>query len=315
MKNYSDHFIVEEIGAGVYAAIAVDGKGAASNAGIIDLGNLTLIFDTFNTQQAAEDLKAASIELTGNHQINVINSHWHGDHIRGNQVFKTSPIISTIKTKELMEKKHPERIKMQKEMLPDLEKEISSIQKKIDNESDILMKNQLMKQYSFLREIQISLPSLELTLPNLTFDKNLNFNGSSKSVQVISFGAAHTFCDSVLYIPSDKVIFAGDIISIKNHPLLRDGDYDHWIEVLETMNRMDILTVVPGHGPVGKKDAIQEIKEYIQCLLNQVEEMISQGLTIDQIEEIEMPEIYHWDAESLYYQNLRFLYEKKIDSR
>ena len=56
----------------------------------------------------------------------VINSHWHGDHIRGNQVFLDVSIISTEKTFSLMKSIHSERISNQKEKLSELDEYINS---------------------------------------------------------------------------------------------------------------------------------------------------------------------------------------------
>jgi cyclase len=81
---------------GVYAAIHIDGGAAIGNAGIVDLGDRTLIYDTFLTPQAAEDLRIAAEALTGRPIDAVLNSHWHNDHIWGNQVFSANTeIIST----------------------------------------------------------------------------------------------------------------------------------------------------------------------------------------------------------------------------
>src|SRR5690348_3454952 len=83
----SRHFQLEQLADGVYAAISIDGTGSMSNAGIVDLGDTTLIFDTFATPQAAQDLRSAAEQLTGHAIRYVINSHKHGDHVWGNQVF------------------------------------------------------------------------------------------------------------------------------------------------------------------------------------------------------------------------------------
>ena len=61
----SDHFELVQVAEGVHAAIARPGGAAFSNAGIVDLGDLTLVFDTFETPVAARDLKAAGESLTG----------------------------------------------------------------------------------------------------------------------------------------------------------------------------------------------------------------------------------------------------------
>ncbi|HET7579995.1 MAG TPA: MBL fold metallo-hydrolase [Bacillales bacterium] len=77
------HFKLEKLRDGIYAAIAKPEGGAVGNAGFIDLGGRTLVFDTFNTHQAAEDLRWVAEKVTGCSVSWVINSHWHGDHIRG----------------------------------------------------------------------------------------------------------------------------------------------------------------------------------------------------------------------------------------
>ncbi len=308
---FSKHFNIEEITRGVYAAIAIEGQGAMGNTGIIDLGENVLIFDTFNTQQAAEDLKMAAEELTGHQVQYVVNSHWHGDHIRGNQVFASSIIISSTKTLELMSSLHPDRIQRQKAMLPKLDEDLASLREKMGREENHKMKQQLLLQISFLKEIGLSLPDLVLTLPNLTFDSSLTIHGTTRKVQVISMGTAHTQCDSILYLPDERIAFTADILSIDNHPALIDGEPDNWVKVLDQLKKITISTIVPGHGPVGKVDSIENIKTYIQDLSHRVEQFTKQGNPIDLLEKIEMPAYCQgWNAEPVFYQNLRFLYEK-----
>jgi cyclase len=99
----SKHFLLNHVAEGVFAAISVPGSGSVGNAAIIDLGDSTLVVDTFTTIQAAEDLQAAAMYLTGNSVSYVINTHWHSDHTSGNQVFTPkAQIISTCTTREIM---------------------------------------------------------------------------------------------------------------------------------------------------------------------------------------------------------------------
>ncbi len=100
----SRHFTIHELAEGVFAAVATGGGAAISNSGIIDLGNLTVIYDTFLTPQAARDLLAAARYLTGREPEIIINSHYHNDHIWGNQVFSPQAhIISTTETYHLIQ--------------------------------------------------------------------------------------------------------------------------------------------------------------------------------------------------------------------
>jgi len=92
----SKHFRLQQLAEGVYAAIHREGGGAIGNAGIVDLGDRTLVYDTFIAPQPAEDLRAAAEALTGRPVDTVINSHWHSDHMWGNQVFgQDTDILST----------------------------------------------------------------------------------------------------------------------------------------------------------------------------------------------------------------------------
>ena len=99
----SVHFQLQIVANGVYATIAREGGAAIGNAGIVDLGDRTLVFDTFLTPQAAVDLHAAALEVTGRVPQLVINSHYHNDHIWGNQIFvPEAQILSSTGTRRLI---------------------------------------------------------------------------------------------------------------------------------------------------------------------------------------------------------------------
>src|SRR5262245_11988679 len=105
-QTAAKHFSLQQLAPGVWAAIQNDKGGhAISNAGIIDLGNKTLVFDAFMNPDAATELKQTAEQLTKHPVSFVINSHYHDDHIRGNQVFVPgASIISTEWTKDEMKK-------------------------------------------------------------------------------------------------------------------------------------------------------------------------------------------------------------------
>lgn len=154
----SKHFTLKKVSEGIYAAIAKEGGGSVGNAGFIDLGGKLIVFDTFNTQQAAEDLKNMAINMTNHTVTLVINSHWHGDHIRGNQVFKDSQIISSYITYEKIREIHPSRIKKQKNDLQGLKNYIELLKEQLSKSKDPKLEHQI----NFLREMETSLPTLEL---------------------------------------------------------------------------------------------------------------------------------------------------------
>lgn len=297
----SKHFILEEVDSGIFAAVAKPGGGAIGNAGFVDLGGQTLIFDTFNTPQAAEDLKAYARTLTQNDQFIVINSHWHGDHIRGNQVFKNSPIISSHITYEKMKTLHPNRIQKQKEGMKGLDDYIASLQTELDKEESL----ELLHQIGTLSEIRTSLLSLELHLPQLTFEKNIHFYGAKRQAKLFTMGSAHSSCDSMLYLPDDHVLFSGDVVFVQSHPsLFEESDPTNWKVILSELKEWDIQKVIPGHGPVDSKVAIQHVMAY----MNHLEEVAQ--LTEDQSI---IPEIFiSWEHPEIYRKNIQLLKERSM---
>src|ERR1043165_3633174 len=88
------NFIVQPLAPGVWACIQNDKGGhAISNAGIVDLGNKTLVFDAFINPDAATELRQTAEKLTGHPVSFVVNSHFHDDHIRGAQAFDAGTCI------------------------------------------------------------------------------------------------------------------------------------------------------------------------------------------------------------------------------
>ena len=75
---------------------------AVSNAALIDLGDRTVVVDTFMTARAAEELASESLRLTGRAPFLVLNTHWHSDHIGGNRVFRDAGIVGTSVMRDLI---------------------------------------------------------------------------------------------------------------------------------------------------------------------------------------------------------------------
>ena len=97
------HYDFQKVAAGVIAAAARPEGLAASNAGIIDLGGLTIVFDSSNSPASGLELREAAAVWTGRSPDILINSHWHNDHIFGNEHFADATIISTAETRQAID--------------------------------------------------------------------------------------------------------------------------------------------------------------------------------------------------------------------
>jgi cyclase len=83
------HADLVDAGGGVHAAIAKPDRLAVGNAAIVDLGDETLVVDTHISYAAARELRQAAEEATGRPASLVFNTHWHGDHVLGNESSRT----------------------------------------------------------------------------------------------------------------------------------------------------------------------------------------------------------------------------------
>jgi glyoxylase-like metal-dependent hydrolase (beta-lactamase superfamily II) len=63
-------------------------------------------------------------------------------------------------------------------------------------------------------------------------------------------GPAHTPEDLVIYLPQEKVLFAGDLVFRNRIPYVGQADSRQWIRTLDTLLAFDAAVILPGHGPV-----------------------------------------------------------------
>lgn len=304
----SDHFRLNYIADSVIAAIAVPGTGSLGNAAIIDLGDTTLVVDTFSTIQAAEDLKAAAEYLTGNPVSYVINTHWHSDHTSGNQVFlPAAHIISTSTTREIMNTFARDRLARYRENTEQLYQAIEEFKEQIQQETDEKLKREMAWENASDREFMKMLPNLVHSLPTITFDQQMTIHGSNRSIQLITFGGGHTQSDAIVYIPEDKIVVIGDLVLSKHHPVLTYANPQEWLNILEQIELLDVETIVPGHGEVCSLQELHEVKGYITNIMAIVTEAFQSKKSID---EIEVPELYRsWYFTTYFKTNLSKVYD------
>lgn len=302
----SPHFTLERIGDGIYAAIHRSGGQAICNAGIVDLGEEVLVFDSFLSTAAARDLKQAIIELTGKPVRWLVNSHSHNDHIRGNQVFAPgASIISSSEIRDYLLKRGKEEAEEEQSYAPG---RLVFYQLELQ-ESKTEEEEQLARMWLGYFEAMVeTYPDLVITPPDVVFKDTITFYGSKRSATLIEFQHGHMESDIVLYLPFEQILFSGDLVFIGMHPYLADGDPSGLKQTLEALLEWPIKTIVPGHGDVGDKEDIQAMIQYIDMAESMAGELKLQGKTPDDLDVAEIPEPYRdWKFLMFYKANLEFL--------
>jgi cyclase len=307
----SDHFTLHQLAEGVSAAISTEGGAAFSNAGLIDLGDRTLIFDSFENPQAAEDLLKASLQMTHRKPAIVVISHFHPDHWGGLQVFAENTILATHATRQAM---LPIAVEMSKdrEDPSQTENQLRETKARLEAENDPTRRKFLQASVVRQRHGLQALPTLEPTLPNHTFDGNILFHGTQRSAELIATGKGHTDSDCILRLPGDRLAFIGDIGFFQMQPYMASGSPPEWIALLEEMTGWDIETFVPGHGPLGGKSDLSLEAAYIRALEDLVWQVVQAGGTVEDALRQTLPAPFDaWQAVGVRFEtNVRTAYAK-----
>ena len=309
----STHFELQQIAAGTYTAIAKYGGWAVSNSGLFDLGHETLVFDTLLTPRAAKDLRLFSEYLFRRSPALVINSHYHNDHIWGNQAFLPGAhIISTDQTRRLIQAEGDQRLK---HYAAQKERQLADVQQEYEGVSED-HKAPLEERIQFYQGLIDELAHLELCLPTITFNNRMNINGSNGEAHLISFAGAHTASDTVLFLPQQSVVFMSDLLFIGHHPYLPDGDPELWLMALKEVSKMDAEFFVPGHGPVGTLAHLEQMAGYIEHCVQMARTLANDGMASDEyVELVSVPDEYAaWERPDLYYDNLRFTCRRLVNA-
>jgi cyclase len=308
----SAHFDIKQLSNGVYTAIAKESGAAFSNSGIINLGDLTLVFDSSETPKAADDLRRIAEVLTGHQTSFVINSHHHADHWFGNQVFaEQATIIATHNTRDLM-LFYIENFKTLKIDPSDVEADLQENQKRLAAEEDPFQQAAIEKVISRLKFSLETLPILDLKLPNQTFEDKIVFYGNQRSAQLLALGEGHTRGDCFLVLPEEKIAFLGDLAFFHRQPYLQDCDFLGWKNILEEIQKSEIETFIPGHGPVGQKADLLLLSQYLNALEKLVDQVQSVNGTLDDALAQTMPDPFsQWQRSGRhrFEDNVRFLFQ------
>jgi len=306
----SGNFEIRKLADGVFSAIHKPGGYGICNAGIVNLGKETLVFDCCLSPEAARDLKKAAETLTGNPVKYVVNSHYHNDHVRGNQVFSGARIIASTRTRELMEQLAAAEVEDEKKYV---DQEIADFTYNMAHEEDSTKMTEHKLWLGYYQSMKSSHADYQVTLPDYLVDDSLSLKGKKRSVQLVCKGSGHSESDMIMWLPAEKILFAGDLLFIGFHPWFGEADIPGWLSYLNYLKRLGPVAVIPGHGRVGDTTDLDEMSGYLTSVETILREMVKDKIPINRIGAIHVPEKYN----SLYFRNfftpgLTLQYRKKI---
>lgn len=306
-----DHFNLEQIAGGVYAVLAREGGAAACNAAIVDLGEQTLVVDTFLTPLAAQELRQAAESLIGNPVSYVVNTHHHPDHWLGNQVFEDAALITTHNARRGMAdvaEHHPLCTGKSKQITRLIEQERDNL----TDETDEGVRAEIERSISRWEYVLGAIPEMRVTYPLYTFEGSVVFYGTRRRVELISRGHAHSAGDCLVVLPADRIAILGDLAFFGCQPYLGESDAQGWQSQLDWLQQSDVRTFVPGHGPIGTKQDLARQQEYIRHLWAVVTRAVRDRESVEVVANRPLPSpLDAWSTTGLPLEvNVRVLYEQ-----
>lgn len=260
----SKHFALHQLAEGVFAAVHKPGGAAYSNAGIIDLGDRTVIIDTFDLPVAAEDLRAAAEELTQKPVDTILITHSHSDHWGGNGVFDPKTII--LGHTDAAASIEEQAVEFMEEDPAEWDDYLDELETRLETEEDPRWQQSLQTSIQRMMYTLEALPTFQPRGIEQTFEERVDFKGTARWGAYIYQGSPHSGSDSIFFLPDDGIAFIGDIGFFAQQPFMGVCTLPAWREKLAELMEMEIQTFVPGHGPLGTKDDLKTMLDYFDAL-------------------------------------------------
>jgi cyclase len=183
----------------------------------------------------------------------LLNTHFHNDHNNGNKAyldaFPSLAIVAQVETKKDMDLIQPGNVERGPKQIAGtiaVLKEGKTPGGRTLTEEE---KKQVQEILPGLEHQEEEFKTMVYQPPNLVFSDRLDIDLGNREVQVKFLGRGNTAGDTIVYLPKEKIMVAGDLL-VHPIPYTYDGYPSEWVQTLQKMAQLDAATIVPGHGPV-----------------------------------------------------------------
>lgn len=223
------------------------------NVAIIEGKSSVLVFETGLGPRSGKAVLEKAQEIAGRRDLLLTISHFHPEHGFGAQEFKG---VAHIVYNELQR-------------------------------MDLLNKGQqyLTMFTDFGPNVADALEGTVLVEPDETYSGFTSIDLGGRSVELIEVGQAHTLGDQLVWLPQDKIVFAGDLLENNVFPIFPyappgdvDVDGNKWIDALRRIRGLNPTWIVPGHGKISDNRLLDTVENYMLDLGSKVQHYKNLGL-------------------------------------
>jgi len=218
-----------------------DTADAVCNNGWIMFEDYVLVIDA-NFPAGAKLIIGKIRALTDKPIRFAFDTHHHGDHAYGNQIFVKNGGVPVAHTGVVEEMKHYETGYYGHE----------------PGRWEAAMKE------------RADLRTTKLKPPSVLFSKDLIFDDGKHRVELMYLGVAHTHGDAVAWLPKERILFTGDMCVNGPYNFVGDGDVGKWVATLDAARKLDARIVCTGHGPRSTGIVLEDQQAFFKALREQV---------------------------------------------
>ena len=228
------------------------------NTGVIIGDDAVLICDALATPVMAQGLIAEIRKVTDQPIKYVVLSHYHAVRVLGASGYKDAgmqEIIASQGTYEMIVERGAQDMQSEYERFPRLFQNFDSI------------------------------PGL--TWPTLVFREEMTLWMGKLEVKIMHPGAGHTRGDTIVWVPSEQVLFSGDLVEADAACYTGDAQLEEWPATLDVLAALGAQKLVPGRGPAlltpeRVQAGLDYTRDFVTTLLGAARQAVAQGMNLNQ---------------------------------
>jgi cyclase len=276
---------LHRIGTGIF--VAEPRFGGANSTIVINEDHVVLVDPSSspaNGLALADEIRS----LTDKPLRYVVNTHWHGDHHGGNrglsEEFDDVTFIAHSSTPEdILNEATPELRRFASFYLQQTERAKMWLGAGIDENGDSLSVPQKTQVQTFIdrqTEWVASIPEYEYLLPNLLVEESMTLPSTDRIIEIRYAGRAHTRGDLYLYLPNEKILIVGDLLTAP-YVVPRSGFPSEYADALRNLAEINFEQLVIGHGGPVKTDSklLLLMADFLEAVASHTDRSVAEGLS------------------------------------
>jgi cyclase len=292
--------ILQQVSESCFAVLNEKNRVCDSSSGLVNRGG-GLLIDTQSDLSHGREMIRLFGRVWPRPPKRVVNTHEDGDHVWGNQLFEGAEIIAHRTVADRMPQVADPR--KTRELLDAADRFSSRWVLRAIHPGALAMARQLQQDYDF--------HGIKLVLPTTLFDERYVLDLDGTQAELIFVGPCHQAGDTIVHVPSERVVFAGDVVFRQCTPSGWTGTYERWLKTLDFIISLDPDVIVPGHGPVCGIEGAMEMKAYLEYVRQESRQCFERGLTsLEASKRIEWGPYREWHAPARLYTNVERAYRE-----